>query len=150
MTIVIFIRMCRLSSVFRLTIHYLVLLSLVAPFNSGAAEWMSLSMSENGELRAMLSVMASSGHHATTPDIHRHSDHADQSEPIAHQHEPQGDGHSEQDCESECLSCSNHCSNLALPGRRYESQITGRLYGSSHVYYLSRFVDPLLRPPISV
>ena len=106
-------------------------------------------MSENGELRAMLSVMASSGHHAMTPDINRHSDHVDQIEPIAHQHEHQDDGHSEQDCESECLSCSNHCSNLALPGRRYESQITGRLYASSMVYYLSRFVDPLLRPPIS-
>jgi hypothetical protein len=31
------------------TVVFLLLLSLVAPLNSGAAAWMSLSMSEQGE-----------------------------------------------------------------------------------------------------
>ena len=155
----------------RVSIVFLLLLSLVAPLNSGAAAWMSLSMSAQGEAN-----QASS-------DDHRHADHsmhadchpqphgsapAHDGHEAAHSYEMHGDGnahdhhgtaqlrdthidgHSEADCESECLSCTNHCSSLAILSQPNESENGSMAFASSPSNCLSSLAEKLLRPPILV
>lgn len=155
----------------RRSVVFLLLLSLVAPLNSGAAAWMSLSMSEQGEAN-----QASS-------DDHRHADHPHNPQPYgsAHAHDGRGDrhkaahspemhgdgnahdyhgaaqlheshsdGHSEADCESECLSCTNHCYSLALLSQPNESENGNLAFASSPSHCLVSLAERLLRPPILV
>ena len=138
----------RLVTMSKIRIVYLILLSLSAPHNAGAAAWMSLSMSEHGDSRAMQGGMASNAYHATARGTNIHSYHNDQSESAAHPRGPQDVEHNKQDCESECLSCANHCSSLALLSNYCESQSKNRVNTPSLTHPLSRFAEPLLRPPI--
>ena len=60
------------------------------------------------------------------------------------------DGHSEADCESECLSCTNHCSSLAILSQPNESENGSMALASSPSHCLSSLAEKLLRPPILV
>ena len=167
----------------RRSIVFLLLLSLVAPLNSGAAAWMSLSMSEQGEANQ---ASSDDHRHADRPmhgDEHAHGQHADchlrnpqphgsapahDGHEAAHSSEMHGDGnahdhhgtaqlrnthidgHSEEDCESECLSCTNHCSSLAILSQPNESENGSMALASSPSRCLSSLAEKLLRPPILV
>jgi hypothetical protein len=65
-------------------------------------------------------------------------------------HESHSDGHSEADCESECLSCTNHCSSLALLSQSNEGENGNLALASSPSHCLSSLAEKLLRPPILV
>ena len=60
------------------------------------------------------------------------------------------DTHTEADCESECLSCTNHCSSLALLSQLSESESKNWVPVSSSAHALSSLMELLLRPPILV
>ena len=60
------------------------------------------------------------------------------------------DGHSEADCESKCLSCTNHCSSLAILSQPNESENGSMALASSPSHCLSSLAEKLLRPPILV
>ena len=60
------------------------------------------------------------------------------------------DGHSEADCESECLSCINHCSSLALLSQPNEGENRSLALASSPSHCLSSLAEKLLRPPILI
>jgi hypothetical protein len=85
---------------------------LFAPLNSGAAAWMSMSMADSNAAITTMGV-----HEHTRPDHHsgaassanHHQSHSMHAE--AHD---EHDEHSEEDCEEHCMSCSNHCSSLAV------------------------------------
>ena len=224
----------------RRSIVFLLLLSLVAPLNSGAAAWMSLSMSEQGEAnhastddhRHADHPMHGDGHahgqhadghlhnpqpHGSSPahdghgghgdrqdgdkygdrhdaahsqgmhgDGHAHGHHTgdhphhpqphgsapahDDGHAAGHEathspemhgdrnahdhhgaaqlHESHSDGHSEADCESECLSCTNHCSSLALLSQSNEGENGNLAIALSPSHRLSSLAEKLLRPPI--
>ena len=167
----------------RRSIVFLLLLSLVAPLNSGAAAWMSLSMSEQGEANQASSDDHRHADHPIHGDGHAHGQHADghphhpqphaqdghgDGHEAAHSpemhgdrnaydhhgaaqlHESHSDGHSEADCEAECLSCTNHCSSLALLSQSNESENGNQAYASSPSRCLSSLAEKLLRPPILV
>ena len=165
----------------RTAIIYLLLLSLMAPLNSGAVVWMSLSMSEQGESYAVQGSMTADGNQASSSDDHRHaehsmrgdglpnaqpqgSDHSHDKHYSAHSHDMQSaenphdqhgasqlhDTHSEADCESECLSCANHCTTLALLSQSCDSKSKNRVLTSSLAHPLSSLAELLLRPPILV
>ena len=192
---------------------FLLLLSLVAPLNSGAAAWMSLSMSEQGEANHASTDDHRHADHPMHGDGHAHGQHADghphnpqphgsapahdghgdrqdgdkhgdrhdaaHSQGIhgdghaagheathspemhgdrnahdhhgaAQLHESHSDGHSEADCESECLSCTNHCSSLALLSESNESENGNLAIAWSPSHRLSSLAEKLLRPPILV
>ena len=85
-------------------------------------------------------------HHTT----HSNDMHGDES---PHDHYGAGklhDTHTEADCESECLSCTNHCSSLALLSQSSESDSKNWVPVSSPAHALSSLVELLLRPPILV
>lgn len=65
----------------RLSIIYLLLVSLATPLNSGATAWMSLHMGAHGESRALPNDGVSTGHHASQYDAHRLAGHPDPTEP---------------------------------------------------------------------
>lgn len=65
----------------RLSIIYLLLVSLATPLNSGATAWMSLHMGAHGESRALPNDRVSTGHHASQYDAHRLAGHPDPTEP---------------------------------------------------------------------
>ena len=135
-------------------IVYLLLLSMMAPLNFGAAAWMSLSMSEQGEPHAMRGSMTADGNQASSSDDHWHADHSVRGDGLPDA-QPQGsdhshDTHSEADCESECLSCTNHCTTLALLSQPLDIESKNRALGSSLAYPLSGLAELLLRPPICV
>ena len=198
----------------RRSIVFLLLLSLVAPLNSGAAAWMSLSMSEQGEAnhastddqRHADHPMHGDGHahgqhadghphnpqpHGSAPAHDGHGGHGDRQDGDKHGdrhdaahsqgmhgdghaagheathspemhgdrnahdhhgaaqlHESHSDGHSEADCESECLSCTNHCSSLALLSQSNEGENGNLAFASSPSHCLSSLAEKLLRPPI--
>jgi len=190
---------------------FLLLLSLVAPLNSGAAAWMSLSMSEQGEANQASTDDHRHADHPMHGDGHAHDQHADghphnpqphgsapahdghgdrqdgdkhgdrhdaahsqgmhgdghaagheathspemHGDRNAHDHhgaaqlhESHSDGHSEADCESECLSCTNHCSSLALLSEFNESENGNLAIAWSPSHRLSSLAEKLLRPPI--
>ena len=79
MDIAIARRWCKTRFMVHRSVVFLLLLSLVAPLNSGAAAWMSLSMSEQGE-----------PNQASTDD-HRHADHPMHGD--GHAHDQHADGH---------------------------------------------------------
>ena len=60
------------------------------------------------------------------------------------------DTHTEADCESECLSCINHCTTLALLTQSCNSDSKNRAPASSLAHPLSSLAELLLRPPIPV
>lgn len=154
------------------SIVFLLLLSLVAPLNSGAAAWMSLSMSEQGEANQASSDDHRHADHSMHADCHPHNPQPHGSAPAhdgheaAHSYEMHGDGnahdhhgtaqlrdthidgHSEADCESECLSCTNHCSSLALLSQPNESENGSLALASPPSHCLSSLAEKLLRPPI--
>ena len=198
------------------SVVFLLLLSLVAPLNSGAAAWMSLSMSEQGEANQASTddhrhadhPMHGDGHaheqhadghphnpqpHGSAPAHDGHGGHGDRQDGDKHGdrhdaahsqgihgdghaagheathspemhgdrnahdhhgaaqlHESHSDGHSEADCESECLSCTNHCSSLALLSESNESENGNLALASSPSHCLSSLAEKLLRPPILV
>ena len=165
----------------RKSIVFLLLLSLVAPLNSGAAAWMSLSMSDQGEANQASSDDHRHADHPMHGDEHVHGQHADchphnpqphgsapahDGHEAAHSSEMHGDGnahvhhgtaqqrdtnidgHSEADCESECLSCTNHCSSLALLSESNESENGNLAIAWSPSHRLSSLAEKLLRPPI--
>jgi hypothetical protein len=200
----------------RRAIVFLLLLSLVAPLNSGAAAWMSLSMSEQGEANQASTddhrhadhPMHGDGHahdqhadghphnpqpHGSAPAHDGHGGHGDRQDGDKHGdrhdaahsqgihgdghaagheathspdmhgdrnahdhhgaaqlHESHSDGHSEADCESECLSCTNHCSSLALLSQSNEGENGNLALASSPSHCLSSLAEKLLRPPILV
>ncbi len=161
--IVIFGRWCDTRFMIRRRIVLLLMLSLVAPLNSGAAAWMSLSMSEQGEANQESSDDHRHTDHPMHGDRHAHGQHADghlhypQPNGSAHDHhgaaqlhDAHSDGHSEADCESECLSCTNHCSSLALLSQPNESENGNLAFASSPSHCLSSLAEKLLRPPILV
>lgn len=196
------------------SVVFLLLLSLVAPLNSGAAAWMSLSMSEQGEANQASTddhrhadhPMHGDGHahdqhadghphnpqpHGSAPAHDGHGGHGDRQDGDKHGdrhdaahsqgmhgdghaagheathspemhgdrnahdhhgaaqlHESHSDGHSEADCESECLSCTNHCSSLALLSESNESENGNLAIAWSPSHRLSSLAEKLLRPPI--
>ena len=196
------------------SVVFLLLLSLVAPLNSGAAAWMSLSMSEQGEANQASTDDHRHADHPMHGDGHAHDQHADghphnpqpygsapahdghgghgdrqdgdkhgdrhdaahsqgmhgdghaagheathspemHGDRNAHDHhgaaqlhESHSDGHSEADCESECLSCTNHCSSLALLSESNESENGNLAIAWSPSHRLSSLAEKLLRPPI--
>ena len=196
------------------SVVFLLLLSLVAPLNSGAAAWMSLSMSEQGEANQASTddhrhadhPMHGDGHahdqhadghphnpqpHGSAPAHDGHGGHGDRQDGDKHGdrhdaahsqgmhgdghaagheathspemhgdrnahdhhgaaqlHESHSDGHSEADCESECLSCTNHCSSLALLSESNESEKGNLAIAWSPSHRLSSLAEKLLRPPI--
>lgn len=191
------------------SVVFLLLLSLVAPLNSGAAAWMSLSMSEQGEANQASTDDHRHADHPMHGDGHAHDQHADghphnpqpHGSAPAHEehgghgdrhgdrhdaahsqgmhgdghaagheathspemhgnrnahdhhgaaqlHESHSDGHSEADCESECLSCTNHCSSLALLSESNESENGNLAIAWSPSHRLSSLAEKLLRPPI--
>jgi hypothetical protein len=169
----------------RRSIVFLLLLSLVAPLNSGAAAWMSLSMSEQGEANQASTDDHRHADHPMHGDGHAHEQHADghphnpqpHGSAPAHEehgghgdrhggrhdaahsqgmhgdghaagHESHSEGHSEADCESECLSCTNHCSSLALLSESNESENGNLAIAWSPSHRLSSLAEKLLRPPI--
>lgn len=167
----------------RKSIVFLLLLSLVAPLNSGAAAWMSLSMSDQGEANQASSDDHRHADHPMHGDEHVHGQHADchphnpqphgsapahDGHEAAHSSEMHGDGnahvhhgtaqqrdthidgHSEADCESECMSCTNHCSSLAILSQPNESENGSMALASSPSHCLSSLAEKLLRPPILV
>ena len=165
----------------RIAIIYLLLLSLMAPLNSGAAAWMSLSMSEQGESYAVQGSMTADGLETSPSDDHRHTDHlvrgggdshaqphesahANNRLHTTHSHDMHGDEnphdhygagkphdtHTEADCDSECLSCINHCTTLALLSQPCDSESKNRAPASSLAHPLSSLAELLLRPPILV
>ena len=165
----------------RTAIIYLLLLSLMAPLNSGAAAWMSLSMSDQGESYAVKGSITAGGLETSPSDDHRHSDrhmhgggdsraqppgpaHANVKHYTTHScdtsvyenpHDHYGAGklhdtHTEADCESECLSCINHCTTLALLSQSCNSDSKNRAPASSLAHPLAGLAELLLRPPILV
>ena len=168
------------------SVVFLLLLSLVAPLNSGAAAWMSLSMSEQGEANQASTDDHRHADHPMHGDGHAHDQHADghphnpqphgsapahddghaagheathspemHGDRNAHDHhgaaqlhESHSDGHSEADCESECLSCTNHCSSPALLSESNESENGNLAIAWSPSHRLSSLAEKLLRPPI--
>lgn len=85
-------------------------------------------------------------HHST----HSHDMHGDEN---PHDHYGAGklhDTHTEADCESECLSCINHCTTLALLSQSCDSESKNRAPASSPTHPLSSLAELLLRPPILV
>ena len=160
---------------------YLLLLSLMAPLNSGAAAWMSVSMSEQGESHAMRGSRTAGSNQASSSDDHWHADHSMHGDGLpnaqrqgsdhshyghysAHSHDMQSDKnphdqhgasqlhdtHTEADCESECLSCTNHCTTLALLSQFCDSESKNRALASSLAHPLSSLAELILRPPILV
>ena len=163
------------------SIVYLLLLSLMAPLNSGAAAWMSVSMSEQGESHAMRGSRTAGSNQASSSDDHWHADHSMHGDGLpnaqrqgsdhshyghysAHSHDMQSDKnphdqhgssqlhdtHTEADCESECLSCTNHCTTLALLSQFCDSESKNRALASSLAHPLSSLAELILRPPILV
>lgn len=135
-------------------IVYLLLLSMMASLNFGAAAWMSVSMSEQGESHAMRGSMTADDNQASSSDDRWHADHSMLGDRLPDA-QPQGsdhshDTHSEADCESECLSCTNHCTTLALLSQTFDSESKNRAPASSLAYPLSGLAELLLRPPILV
>lgn len=170
---------CETKYMLERSIVCLLLLSLMAPLNSGAAAWMSVSMSEQGESHAMRGTRTADGSQASSSDDHWHADHSmhgyglpnaqRQRSDHSHDghfsihsrdmqsdenpHDQQGasqlhDTHSEADCESECLSCINHCTTLALLSQSCDSESKNRVFASSPAHPLSSLMELLLRPPI--
>jgi hypothetical protein len=163
------------------SIVHLLLLSLMAPLSSGAAAWMSVSMSEQGESHAMRGSVTADGNQASSSDDHLHPEHSMRGDGLpnaqlqgsdhphdghypAHSHDMQSDEnphdqhgasqlhdtHSKADCESECLSCINHCTTLALLSQSCDSESKNRAPASSPTHPLSSLAELLLRPPILV
>ena len=60
------------------------------------------------------------------------------------------DTHTEADCESECLSCINHCTTLALLSHSCDSESKNRAPASSPAHPMPSLAELLLRPPILV
>ena len=162
-------------------IVFLLVISLVAPLNSGAAAWMSLSMSEQGESYAVKGSMTADGLETLTSDDHRHPDylmhgggdphaqphesaHANDRHHSTRSHDMHGDEnphdlygasklhdtHTEADCESECLSCINHCTTLALLSQSCGSESKNWAPASSPAHPMPSLAELLLRPPILV
>ena len=172
---------CETGIVLIRSIVYLLLLSLMAPLNSGAAAWMSVSMGEQGESHSMRGSRTAGGSQDSSSDDHWHADHSMPGDGLpnaqrqgsdhshdghysAHSHDLQSDEnpldkhgasqlhdtHSEADCESECLSCANHCSTLALLSQSCDSESKNRAIASSLAHPLVGLAELLLRPPILV
>ena len=114
---------------------------LLAPLNSGAAAWMAMSMSEGD-----LSSPAAEGHHIhdshETRDARHGGDHHAHSMPV------EDHDHSEEDCEEHCMSCSNHCSSLAIVSNHVEGfqQSVQQLAVADGL--VSNHSELLFRPPI--
>ena len=163
------------------SIAYLLLLSLMAPLNSGAAAWMSLSMSEQGDSFPVQSSMTANGLKTSPSDDHRHTNHlihgggdsnaqphesahASDRHRSTHSQNMHGDEtprdhygagklhntHTKADCESECSSCTNHCTTLALLSQSCDSESKNLSPASSLAHPLSSLAELLLRPPILV
>ena len=129
---------------------YLLLLSLMAPLNSGAAAWMSVSMSEQGESHAMRGSRTAGSNQASSSDDHSHDMQSDKNPHDQHGASQLHDTHTEADCESECLSCTNHCTTLALLSQFCDSESKNRALASSLAHPLSSLAELILRPPILV
>ena len=136
------------TTMIRISIIYLLLVSLATPLNSGATAWMSLHMGAHGESRALPNDVVSTGHHASQYDAHRLAGHPDPTEPPPHNHDPQDNGHNEADCEAQCLACANHSSSSAPLSPFCESRNKTRDDASFLAQPLARSADLLLRPPI--
>ena len=112
---------------------------LLAPLNSGAAAWMAMSMSDSD-----LSV--------STAQAHQHHDshmnHGLQQHGDDHAHSMHGEDHNADDCEEHCMSCSNHCSSLALVSNHYSAFNQVRLQTTVAGGLVSNHSDLLYRPPI--
>ena len=114
---------------------------LLAPLNSGAAAWMATSMSEGD-----LSSPAAAGHQL-------HDSHSAHGAPHAgdhHGHGTHGDDHDhdESDCEEHCMSCSNHCSSLAIVSNHSDSFQQSILRLAVAEGLVSNHSELLFRPPI--
>ena len=104
--------------------------SLLAPLNSGAAAWMALSMD------AADNAMAEQPHHQAP--MGHHSSHADGHD----------DSHDEDDCEEHCFSCTNHCSSLGIVSGSIVHLDLTRQLSALEVGLTSNYSDLLYRPPI--
>ena len=123
--------------------------SLFAPLNSGAAAWMSMSMADSDA-----AISASGVHSHGSPDHHSGAaSSADHHQPHAMHAEAQDgheghDGHSEEDCEEHCMSCSNHCSSLAVVSNQSKRFGQVRLLAAATAGLTSTLPELLFRPPI--
>lgn len=119
---------------------------LFAPLNSGAAAWMSMSMADSNAAITAMGVdehtrpdhhagAASSGNHHQSHSMHggAHNEH---------------DEHSEEDCEEHCMSCSNHCSSLAVVSSQSRRYGQVRLLAATTAGLTSAHPELLFRPPI--
>jgi hypothetical protein len=119
---------------------------LFAPLNSGAAAWMSMSMADSNAATTAMGVdehtrpdhhagAASSGNHHLSHSMHggAHNEH---------------DEHSEEDCEEHCMSCSNHCSSLAVVSSQSRRYGQVRLLAATTAGLTSAHPELLFRPPI--
>jgi hypothetical protein len=119
---------------------------LFAPLNSGAAAWMSMSMADSNAATTAMGVdehtrpdhhagAASSGNHHQSHSMHggAHNEH---------------DEHSEEDCEEHCMSCSNHCSSLAVVSSQSRRYGQVRLLAATTAGLTSAHPELLFRPPI--
>lgn len=124
----------------------LLAVSLFAPLNSGAAAWMSMSMADyDGAISAIgVREHGSPGHQsgaASSANHHQsHSMHG-----AAHD---EHDGHSKEDCEEHCMSCSNHCSSLAVVSNQSERYGQVRFLATATAGLTSTHPELLFRPPI--
>ena len=111
-------------------------------------------MSEQGESDAVQGSMTANGLKTSPSDDHRHTVHlmhgGGDSHAQLHGSAHANDTHTEADCESECLSCTNHCTTLALLSQPCDSESKNWASASSLAHPLSTLAELLLRPPILV
>ena len=127
----------------------IVAVSLFAPLNSGAAAWMSMSMADSNAAITAMGV-----HEHTRPDHHagaassadHHQSHSMHGG--AHDEHDEHDGHSQEDCEEHCMSCSNHCSSLAVVSSQSKRYGQVRLLAATTAGLTSTHPELLFRPPI--
>ena len=130
----------------RKSLAIILAVSLFAPLNSGAAAWMSMSMADSNAAITAMGV-----HEHTSPDHHAgaaSSGNHHQSHSMHGGASDEHDGHSEEDCEEHCMSCSNHCSSLAVVSNQSKRYGQVRFLATGSAGLTSTHSELLFRPPI--
>ena len=117
--------------------------SLFAPLNSGAAAWMSMSMADSNAAITAMGV-----HEHTSPDHHAGAAFSADHHQSDSMHGGAHDNHSVEDCREHCISCSNHCSSLAVDSSQSKRYGQIRLLAATTAELTSAHPDLLFRPPI--
>lgn len=140
-----------------------LILLMIAPLNVGASAVMAMSMVDGGHWAL------AAGDHKSAPRVgHKSESNLKHHDEYSAGHQPHGlstakaeshglhanhtdahDQHSEEDCQEYCMSCSNHCSSLAVLSSHAANFTQARVLSAASIGVSSNHSDLLLRPPIS-